>query len=312
VVEIADDDAMPATSIAAGGDGAGDVVLRLAHRRPYAAGPLLGFLAARAVPGVEEVTAGTYRRSVRLPHAEGVLALTPLPDDGHVRARLRLGDQRDLAAAVQRCRRLFDLDADPEAVADVLGADPLLAPLVRLRPGLRVPGQVDGFELAVRAVLGQQVTVKGARTLAERLVRKLGGPLAAPDGTLTHLFPSAETVARDDLSGIGPTGPRIRALRALAAAVAGGMVALEPGADRAETRRALLALPGIGPWTVEYVALRALGDPDAIPLTDLGLRQALRSLGAPDGAKALAARAERWRPWRSYAALHLWAHLASA
>jgi AraC family transcriptional regulator of adaptative response / DNA-3-methyladenine glycosylase II len=285
VVEIADDDGMPATSIAAGGDGAGDVVLRLAHRRPYAAGPLLGFLAARAVPGVEEVTAGTYRRSVRLPHAEGVLALTPLPDEGHVRARLRLGDQRDLAAAVQRCRRLFDL---------------------------RVPGQVDGFELAVRAVLGQQVTVKGARTLAERLVRKLGGPLAAPDGTLTHLFPSAETVAGDDLSGIGLTGPRTRALRALAAAVAGGMVALEPGADRAETRRALLALPGIGPWTVEYVALRALGDPDAIPLTDLGLRQALRSLGAPDGATALAARAERWRPWRSYAALHLWAHLASA
>jgi AraC family transcriptional regulator of adaptative response / DNA-3-methyladenine glycosylase II len=171
---------------------------------------------------------------------------------------------------------------------------------------------VDGFELAVRAVLGQQVTVKGARTLAERLVRKLGGPLAAPDGTLTHLFPSAEAVARDDLSGIGLTGPRTRALRALAAAVAGGVVALEPGADPAETRRALLALPGIGPWTVEYVALRALGDPDAIPLTDLGLRQALRSLGAPDGATALAARAERWRPWRSYAALHLWAHLASA
>jgi AraC family transcriptional regulator, regulatory protein of adaptative response / DNA-3-methyladenine glycosylase II len=312
VVEIADDDGMPATSIAAGGDGAGDVVLRLAHRRPYAAGPLLGFLAARAVPGVEEVTAGTYRRSVRLPHAAGVLALEPHPDDGHVTARLRLEDQRDLAAAVQRCRCLLDLDADPAAVAAVLGADPLLAPLVRQRPGLRVPGHVDGFELAVRAVLGQQVTVKGARTLAERLVRKLGTPLAAPDGPLTHLFPSAEAVAGDDLSGVGLTGPRARALRALAGAVADGAVTLDPGADPAETRRALLALPGIGPWTAEYVALRALGDPDAIPLTDLGLRQALRSLGAPQGAKALAALAEGWRPWRSYATLHLWAHLAAA
>jgi AraC family transcriptional regulator, regulatory protein of adaptative response / DNA-3-methyladenine glycosylase II len=311
VVPIADDGGMPLTPIAAGADGAGEVVLGLAHRRPFAAGPLLGFLAARVVPGVEEVTAGTYRRSVRLPHAAGVLALAPRPDDGHVVARLRLGDRRDLVAAERRCRRLFDLDADPEAVAEVLGADPLLAPLLRRRPGLRVPGHVDGFELAVRAVLGQQVTVKGARTLAERLVRKLGGRLAAADGTLTHLFPGAEAVAADDLSGIGLTGSRIRALRALAEAVAGGVVALEPGADPAATRRALLALPGIGPWTAEYVALRALGDPDAFPLTDLGLRQALRSLGAPDGAKALAARAERWRPWRSYAALHLWAHLTS-
>ena len=309
-VGIADDGGMPASSPAAGRDGTGEVVLPLAHRRPYAAGPLLAFLAARAVPGVEECAAGTYRRSVRLPRAGGVLAVTPRPADGQVVARLRLEDPRDLPAAVQRCRRLLDLDADPDAVAAVLGADPLLAPLLRRRPGVRVPGQVDGFELAVRAVLGQQVTVKGARTLAERLVRKLGGRLASPDGTLTHHFPSAEAVAADDLSGVGLTGARTRALRALAEAVAAGAVVLEPGADLAATRRALLALPGVGPWTADYVAMRALGDPDAIPPADLGLRQALRSLGGPKDAKALAARAERWRPWRSYAAFHLWAHLA--
>jgi AraC family transcriptional regulator, regulatory protein of adaptative response / DNA-3-methyladenine glycosylase II len=295
----------------------GTVTMRLAVRTPYAGRDLLAFLTLRAVPGVETAGEGWYARTLALPHGTGTVRLDIGDHDepgqtAFVLATFALDDLRDTTAGVERVRRLLDADCDPVAVDEVLGRDPLLGPLVAARPGLRVPGHVDGNEIAVRAVLGQQVTVKGARTLAERLVRKLGGPLAAPDGTLTHLFPSAEAVAGDDLSGIGLTGPRTRALRALAAAVAGGVVALEPGADRAETRRALLALPGIGPWTVEYVALRALGDPDAIPLTDLGLRQALRSLGAPDGTKALAARAERWRPWRSYAALHLWAHLASA
>ncbi len=183
------------------------------------------------------------------------------------------------------------------------------APLVALRPGLRVPGHVDGFELAVRAILGQQVTVKGGRTLAERLVRELGSPLPSPDGTLTHLFPTAEAIADGDLSGIGLTGARVRALRGLAEAIVA--VVLDAGADRAEVTRGLLALPGIGPWTAAYIAMRALGDPDAIPLTDLGLRRALQSLGAPHEAKSFTARAERWRPWRSYAAMHLWAHLAA-
>ncbi|MGH3343420.1 MAG: AlkA N-terminal domain-containing protein, partial [Carbonactinosporaceae bacterium] len=290
--------------------GSGEIVLRLAHRRPYTEGPLLGFLAARAVAGVEEYADGAYRRSVRLPRGTGVLSVTPRPAEGYAAVRLRLDDLRDLTAAVQCCRRLFDLDADPDGVADVLGADAALAPLVAARPGLRVPGHVDGFELAVRAVLGQQVTVKGARLLAERLVRKLGAPLATGDGSLRQLFPTAAAVAADDLSGIGLTGSRIRALHALAGAVARGELALDPGADRAETARALLAMPGIGPWTAAYVAMRALGDPDAIPLTDLGIGRALQALGVSGKAGDVASRAERWRPWRSYAAMHLWAHLA--
>jgi AraC family transcriptional regulator of adaptative response / DNA-3-methyladenine glycosylase II len=286
---------------------AAGLVIRLAHRRPYAAAPLLDFLAARAVPGVEEVVDGAYRRTLRLPRGTGVLDVTPCPDEGHVTVRLGdLRDQRDVTAAVRRCRHLFDLDADPEGVADVLGADPILAGLVAARPGLRVPRHVDGFELAVRAVLGQQVTVRGARTLADRLVHALGTPLDSPSGGLTHLFPTAAAVAEGDLSSVGLTAARTRALRVLGAAVAGGEVDLDPGADREETAARLTALPGIGAWTAAYVAMRALGDPDAIPLGDLGLRRALEALGAPADARAVAARAERWRPWRAYAVMHLW------
>ncbi|WP_436790743.1 AlkA N-terminal domain-containing protein [Yinghuangia sp. YIM S10712] len=304
-----------------GADGEGDIVLRLQHRRPLAHDPLIDFLAARAVGGVEEVVGAdaaagkapagnrAYRRSLRLPRRTGIMTVTPHPDAGFVTLRLRLEDLRDLTAAVQRCRRLFDLDADPQGVDDVLGADELLGPLVAKRPGLRVPGHVDGFELAVRAVLGQQVTVKGARTLAERLVRRTGCPLAAPDGTLTHMFPSAAQVADADLEGMGLTGARSRALRALAGAVAEGTVVLDAGADRDATRHALLALPGIGPWTASYIAMRALGDPDAVPLTDLGIRQALRDLGVDATPRAVTARAEAWRPWRAYAGMHLWTHL---
>jgi AraC family transcriptional regulator of adaptative response / DNA-3-methyladenine glycosylase II len=281
---------------------------RLAAREPYAGRPLLDFLAARAVPGVEAVEAGTYRRTLRLPGGPAVLAATPGADG---RLRLELTDPGDQAEAERLVSHLLDLDAEPEAVDLALGADPLLAPLVARRPGLRVPGHVDGFELAVRAVLGQQVTVKGAGTLAGRLVARLGQPLAGGDPALTHLFPTAAAVAAGDLSGLGLTGARIRALRALAGAVASGTVMLGPGADRAEAGRALLALPGIGPWTVAYVAMRALGDRDAIPLGDLGLRQAMADLAGPATQRALAERAERWRPWRAYAAMHLWAHLAS-
>ena len=291
-------------------EGTGEVVLRLSHRTPLATLPLMGFLGARAVAGVEEAVGDSYRRTLRLPHSSGVVTVTPHPGEGHVTARLRLEDLRDLTPAVQRTRRLFDLDADPVAVGSVLAGDPLLAPLVARRPGLRVPGHVDGFELAVRAVLGQQVTVKGARTLAERLVARLGKPLDNPSGTLTHLFPTAEAVADADLTGLGLTTGRADTLRAVAAAVAGGRVVLDPGSDRAETRRALLSLKGIGPWTADYVAMRALGDPDAFPAADLGLRQALERLGQPTDPRSLASRAEAWRPWRAYAALHLWSHLA--
>ncbi|MBS7456337.1 DNA-3-methyladenine glycosylase 2 [Coralloluteibacterium stylophorae] len=296
----------------AAADDSGELALRLAVRRPYDARGLLAFLATRAVPGIEACDGSTYRRSLRLAHGTALVAVTPDGDGGYAQLRLRLGDLRDLGAAVAACRRLFDMDADPQAVAGVLALDPALAPLVAARPGLRVPGHVDGFELAVRAVLGQQVTVQGARTLAARLVARLGAPLERQVDGLTHLFPTSAAIAGDALSGLGLTGGRIRALHALANAVVEGRLQLDAGADRAATRHALLALPGFGAWTADYIAMRALGDPDAMPLTDLGLRNALRLLCLPDDPRSLQARAESWRPWRAYAALHLWAHLAAA
>ena len=298
---VAEDRPMPTT-----------VGARLEARAPYAHAELLGFLAARAVPGVEAAGPGGYRRSLRLAGGPALLAAEPDPDG--VLLRLTLSELADRAEAEALARRLFGLDqaADPGLVDAAIAADPVLATLVARRPGLRVPGQVDGFELAVRAVLGQQVTVKGAATLAARVVARLGQPLppalAGVDPALTHLFPAPAAVAGGDLGGLGLTGARARTLAALAAAVAGGL-ALDPGADRAAARAGLLALPGIGPWTVEYVAMRALRDPDAIPLGDLGLAKAHAHLtGAAGPGPGLAAAAERWRPWRATAAMHLWAH----
>ena len=320
------------------------IVVRLAYREPLAWGRLLGFLGLRAVPGVEEVVGDTYRRTLRLPHGHGVVALAPA--DGHVECRLRLVDLRDLTAAVQRCRRLLDLDADPAAPAEVLGGDPLLAPLVRAAPGLRLPGAVEGAELAVRAVLGQQVSVPAARTAAARLTLALGEPLTASilgseptttgspmDGgpsasptpsTLTHLFPTPAAIAAADPEAL-PGGPmrRRHTLQALARLLADGELAIDPGSDREEVRAHLLALPGIGPWTADYIAMRALSDPDAFLPTDLGVRRALERIaraGACDSRRrelqldgcsprVLARLAERWRPWRAYALQHLWGSL---
>ena len=288
--------------------GAPVLTLRLRHRAPFDAAGLLAFLGARAVPGVEawDPASGVYRRVLALPHGPGVAALgAGGADSDHVRCELRLSDLRDLAAAVQRCRRLLDLDADPVAVDAALASDPLLAPLVRSMPGRRVPGAVDGAELAVRAVLGQQVSVAGARTLAGRLTRALGESLAdgLGDEQLTHVFPTAGAIAAADPAELPLTRARAHALRALCAAVADGTLALDPGADRDATRERLLTLPGIGPWTAEYVAMRALGDPDAFPATDLGIKKALERLGRD-------ADPDRWRPWRAYAVQHLWASLA--
>jgi AraC family transcriptional regulator of adaptative response / DNA-3-methyladenine glycosylase II len=282
----------------------GTIALRLPYRAPFAAVETLAFLAARAVPGVEEVRDGAYRRTLRLGHGQAVAELRPA--DGHVACLLRLADLRDLASAVQRCRRTLDLDADPVAVDAHLAADPLLAPLVAATPGRRVPGTVDGAEIAVRAVLGQQVSVPGARTLAGRLTRTLGEPLALPDPTLTHLFPTPDALAGADPASLPMPASRARALSGLAAALAAGDVVLDPGADRSEAARTLLAVRGIGPWTASYVLMRALGDPDAFLPGDLGVRHALGRLGAD------ASRAQRWRPWRAYAVLHLWASLADA
>jgi AraC family transcriptional regulator of adaptative response / DNA-3-methyladenine glycosylase II len=290
-----------------------ELALRLRHRAPLDAHGLLAFLGTRAVPGVEawEPASGTYRRVLALPHGPGIAALAP-GDGGHVRCALRLSDLRDLAAAVQRCRRLLDLDADPLAVDAALAAHPLLAPLVRRAPGRRVPGAVDGAELAVRAVLGQQVSVAGARTLAGRLATALGEPL--PDGLadeqLTHAFPSSAALAALDAADLPLTRARAHALVVLCGALTDGSLALDSGADRDAARERLLTLPGIGPWTAEYVAMRALGDPDAFPATDLGVRRALERLGHPGDPRAATALAERWRPWRGYAVQHLWASLS--
>ncbi len=291
--------------------GEGELILRLAYRPPFAGDALLSYLAHRAIPGVEEVVDGRYRRTVEMPRSRGIIELDPLPGARHVGLRVRVDDLRDLGLLTQRCRRLFDLDADPVAIDAVLGTDRCLAALVEVRPGLRVPGTIDGFELAVRAIVGQHVSVEGARTLLGRLVARLGAPLTEPRGELTHFFPSPGVVAEGDLQGIGLTGMRIEALRGLARAVAGGDIVLDGGADRDEVQTRLLALPGVGPWTASYIAMRALGDPDALPVTDLGLRKALMQRGMVSTPAGITAHAESWRPWRSYAAHHLWAGLAS-
>ena len=291
----------------AGAVGGGAIRLRLPCRAPFDGEGLLVFLAARAIPGVEEVVDGAYRRSLRLPHGAGVAELRP--EARHVEATFRLDDLRDLGPAIQRCRRLLDLDADPAGIAERLGSDPLIGGLVRAEPGRRVPGHVDGAELAARAVLGQQISLGGARTLAGGLVARHGEPLAHRLGTVTHLFPHAGALAEADLGNEGLPGSRRGAVRALSAALADGEIDLEAGAERSEARRRLLALPGIGDWTVSYIAMRALRDPDAFMPTDLGIRRALERLGH-DGSPTAAARlAERWRPYRAAASQHLWSLL---
>jgi AraC family transcriptional regulator of adaptative response / DNA-3-methyladenine glycosylase II len=285
------------------------IVLRLPFRAPLAAQELIAFLNARAAPGVEQALDHAYRRSLRLPRGEGVVELEPQAD--HVRASFWLTDLRDLGPATQRSRALLDLDADPCSVLECLGADELIGELVAGAPGRRVPGHVDAHELAIRAVLGQQVSVAGARTLAARLVRAYGHPLQRPLGEITHTFPSADALAGADPEMLPMPASRKRALLGLAAALAGGEVRLDAGADRADARAQLLALPGIGAWTAEYIALRALRDPDAFLAGDLGVRRGLEALGH-DGRPAAAQRlAQRWRPYRAYAVMHLWAHLGA-
>jgi len=289
------------------------LTLKLACREPFDGAALLGFLAPRAIPGVEQVTGSRYARTIRAPGGPGLIELT-LPDDPapdgpasgaraaprHVLLRARLPRLRGVGQVVSRCRQLLDLDADTCAIGAALAADGLLAPLVAARPGLRVPGSYDGFELAVRAILGQQVSVPAARTLAGRLAGRFGTRLEAPDGSPSVLFPGPADLAGADLSGLGLTAARQATLRSLAAAVAGERLALDHGADPEETAARLAELPGIGPWTISYILMRAVGDPDAFPAGDLGLRRALDGLGGS------AARADRWRPWRAYAAVHLW------
>ena len=277
-----------------------EVRLRLAFRQPFDPSNVFGHLAATAVPGVEEWREGAYRRTLRLPHGPGFATLAPRPD--HVAATLHLADPRDLTPAIGRCRRLLDLDADPVAVDAALASDPVLAPLIAAAPGRRVPRTVDGDEFALRAVLGQQVSTAAARTHAGRLVLAHGEPVTDPVGGLTHLFPTAEALTDPAREALAMPTSRVETLLGLARALASGTVDLSPGADRAEARAALARLKGIGPWTVELVAMRSLGDPDAFPASDLGVVKAARRLGID-----LATHAARWRPWRAYATQYLWA-----
>jgi AraC family transcriptional regulator, regulatory protein of adaptative response / DNA-3-methyladenine glycosylase II len=306
------------------GDDGTWLTLRLAGREPFDGRSLLRFLADRAIPGVEAVHGGRYARTIRAPGGPGIIELILPPPGGagrpgqrgqptragqaQVLLRARLTSLRGVGQVVSRCRQLFDLDAEPQAIAAALAADEMLAPLVAARPGLRVPGAYDGFELAVRAVIGQQVSVPAARTLTGRLAARHGAPLApaGQGGALTVLFPTPAGLADADLAGLGLTTGRQATLRALAGACASGRLTLDPGADPEETAARLAELPGVGPWTVAYIMLRASGDPDAFPATDLGLRRMMDRLGCEPG------RPGRWRPWRAYAALHLWAALADA
>ena len=322
---------------AGGGTAAGGVTglvrLRLPFRPPIDTGRMLGYLAARAVPGVEAASPEQYSRTISLPNGCGVLSLRPVAGASWVDCTLALADLRDVTAAVQRCRRLLDLDADPAAIAGFFAADPLLGPLAAGCPGRRSIGAVDGNELAIRAVLGQQVSVAAARRLAARLVALCGQPLPVPapaggeacaeakadagrdgdgrpgadEAAPTHVFPDAAVIAGLDPAVLPMPASRARTVVTLAAALAAGDISLDPGADREEATARLLALPGIGPWTAGYIGLRALSDPDVFLPGDAGLLRALAQQAGPIGASGAAAVAERWRPWRSYAVHHLWA-----
>ena len=224
------------------------------------------------------------------------------PTQAGVRCDLQLEDAEDAGDAEARCRRLFDLDADPGEIAAGLGTDPLVGPLVRRRPGLRVPGAADGFEMAARAIVGQQVSVAGARTVLGRLTEEYGEALEEPRGSLARRFPAPAALAEADPAAFPFPRTRAEALVSVARLAADGELRLDPPADLAETRAALMAIRGVGPWTASYIAMRALGDPDAFLPGDVGIRHALARLGsAPDD--------ESWRPWRSYAVMHLWRSL---
>ncbi|MFI7611397.1 AlkA N-terminal domain-containing protein [Nonomuraea terrae] len=300
----------------------GVIASRLPYRPPMDVPALLRRLGRDAVPGVEEYAEGTYRRSLRLPHGTGVVALRHVPSAAYVACEIHLEDVRDLAAAVRRCRRLLDLDADQRAIDAFLGADPVLGPLVAARPGLRVPGHPDPAELAVRTVLSRRVPAERARVRLADLVATYGRPLTTPVGQVTHTFPDLPALicwARRPAHDPGPAssvppapygfGPqcaegrgtgaaeRRRTLPALVDALAEGEVVLDAGADPREVRAGLLLLPGLGPRAASLVLMRAFGDPDVF-IPDLAVRRALHRMRA---------RPSRWSPWGSYATQHLWA-----
>ncbi|HET6726068.1 MAG TPA: AlkA N-terminal domain-containing protein [Gammaproteobacteria bacterium] len=282
---------------------AGEYTFQLAYRPPYDWESLLGFLAARAIPGVEVVADGRYRRSIDVGGRHGIIEVDHAPTAHALTLRVRFPEPAALLRIVARVRRLFDLEADPTAIARHFNTDTLLAKPVQRRPGLRIPGAWDGFELAVRAILGQQVTVAAASQRAGLLAQQHGVPLTVVDDTLNRIFPPAVVLAAVQLNGMPAT--RARAIQALAQAVVRGEVRLEPDVEPERLLPQLTAIPGIGDWTAQYIAMRALGEPDALPAADLVLLRVAGN-GQPLKPKQLLAQAEAWRPWRAYAAMHLW------
>ena len=276
-------------------------LFRLRFRPPYNWKDVLAFLAPRATPGVEVVEAGSYRRSIFLNGSGGYFELSGDASNDALMVRIQFADPCSLYLIIERIRAMFDLNADWEAIAESLRADPMLARRVESNPGLRVPGCWDGFELTTRAILGQQITVKGATALAGRMVRAFGQPFSAA-GNLTHLFPRPEVLADAELGSIGLPRARAETICALARAVCDGQIRFEGVVKPKAFLTRLCEIPGIGEWTAQYVAMRALGEPDAFPSGDLGLLRAL-ALGNP---RELERRAEAWRPWRAYAVMYLW------
>ena len=296
-----------ASAIPAGvGDDRHTRTLQLPFRSPFAADRLLSFLGARAVPGIEEVRDGTYVRSVREPGRGSVVAMTFRGD--HVEVRLSADKSPDLDRLRDQGRRAFDLDADPATIDAGLSRDPQLAPLIARLPGIRVPGTFDGFELLVRAIFGQQVSVAGARTSLGRLVLSAGALLERPSGGITHLFPAPHQVAELPPGAFGMPRVRAQTIRRVAELVAADELDLSGEAPPEETLGKLGDVPGIGPWTLAYVAMRALRDPDAFMVGDLGVRKGFEALGLGSTKKEILERAERWRPWRAYVVMHLWHH----
>jgi AraC family transcriptional regulator of adaptative response / DNA-3-methyladenine glycosylase II len=285
----------------------GQITLLLRYRPPYDWPAMLGFLGVRAITGVETVQDNTYRRTIGLDGQQGTVSVQPTESNA-LQATVQFPKLSALPRIIARLRRVFDLAADPDAIALQLVKDPTLAPLVAARPGLRVPGAWDGFELAVRAVLGQQITVPGAIRLAGALVARFGEPLRDPDGALTHVFPDPAALIGADPASMGMPRSRGAALLSVAAAVVADPHIFAAGRSLDEAVAQLKALPGIGEWTAQYIAMRQLREPDAFPAADIGLMRAMADAdGLRPTASALLARAETWRPWRAYAAQHLWA-----
>jgi AraC family transcriptional regulator of adaptative response / DNA-3-methyladenine glycosylase II len=279
---------------------------RLAYQPPYDFEALLGFFAKRAIPGVETVDSVSYSRAFALDGKCGHLRVSAVPDQPALALQVDFCDALYLPEIVARVRRLFDVDADIAAINECLGRRAPLKRWIARHPGQRLPGGWDGFEIAVRAVLGQQVTVAAARTLTERVVRKFGTPIQIPQSGKIYLFPTEQTLAEADMCGLGITGARLHCLRSLAQAICAGQIDFRRDQLLDEFVGKLTALPGIGAWTAHYVAMRALSHADAFPAADIVLRKAVAKDGSPVSAKSLEHMAEAWRPYRAYAVLHLW------